>query len=312
MGTQTKNFSTSEELKAFISTSTSTMGKADTKSTKPEEKTPVKTVATKNAPPKVSFEIKPLHQQALLVLFRCNHNGQTLTYAELSAEVGKGEKTKAWQCEAWKDLKSNGLIVPAAEAKHFQLSSQGIELAKSFVSEEELAEYMTPTTNEEYHEKIRNRLLRNENKGKLYGPKIFNLMLELSLSDTKVTRGQLASKLSTNPDAHGFFYGFKNLQKMGMIEEAGSLSKSEMNKQKIKNEEDDDAAETDGGNDNNESDKNIKQEEGDHAAEDTEKKGDEEAENKKKKKKKSKCTRNRGGYKLFKLSSKAFLATASN
>jgi hypothetical protein len=50
----------------------------------------------------VPFEVKNLHIKALLKLLACHHSGITLNYSQLSQEIGAAEKTKSWQCEAWK------------------------------------------------------------------------------------------------------------------------------------------------------------------------------------------------------------------
>lgn len=254
------------------------MTKSETKKGgKSEEKTATTVVKdSKHSAPSatnLSFEVKPLHTKALLKLLHCHHNGQTLTYSELSDEIGTGEKTKAWQCEAWKDLKSNSYIIPGpSDGKNkkttYKLSQQGVELAMTFASDEELADFKTPATNEEHHEKIRSKLMRNgQKKGQKHGPKIFDLLLEDP--DTPVTRLELASKLKTNPDSHGFFYGFQALQKMGLVSTVGKTSKM---KESSKGKE------TEGSNE-----------------------GAEE---------KLKKVRIRGGKQEFKLTEKAFLATA--
>jgi hypothetical protein len=67
----------------------------------------------KHKMPSVSFPIKELHKKALLKLLHSHHGGILhLTYSDLSLEIGVGEKTKAWQCGAWKHLKQGGFIVP--------------------------------------------------------------------------------------------------------------------------------------------------------------------------------------------------------
>ena len=182
--------------------------------------------------PKTSFEVKDLHKKALLTLLRCVHNEQSLTYPELSAELGIGEKTKRWQCEAWRDLKKAAFIIPATGTSGettYTLSPEGVDLAKGHASEEELADYREPLSNEEHHEKIRSRLLRIDNKGKQFGVKIFDLLLEHT--DTPMTRLEMAIKIpgkSSNPECHQFYYGFKNLDKLGMVVADGKKLKSEM------------------------------------------------------------------------------------
>ena len=184
--------------------------------------------------PETSFEVKDLHKKALLILLRCVHNEQTLTYPELSAEIGIGEKTKRWQCEAWRDLKKAAFIIPASGSSSettYTLSQEGVDLAKAHASDDELADYKEPLTNEEHHEKIRSRLLRIDNKGKTFGVKIFDLLLEHT--DTPMTRLEMALKIpgkSNNPEGHQFFHGFKNLDKMGMVVADGKKLKSEMPK----------------------------------------------------------------------------------
>lgn len=180
-----------------------------------QEAVAAKTEEEPNKSPSLPFEVKPLHQKALLKLLHCHHNNnQTLTYPELSNQIGVGEKTKAWQCVAWKDLKSNALIIPAGN-KTLKLSKEGIDLAMTFCSNEEMEEFMTPATNEEHHKKIRSKLMREE-KGKKYGVKIFDLLLEHK--DTSMTRLEICTQVGCkNPDSHGFFYGFKALQKMGLV-----------------------------------------------------------------------------------------------
>ena len=108
------------------------------------------------------FELGDYHKKALVKMFRCHHNKQELTYKELSAEVGVGEKTKAWQCEAWKDLKSNEYIVPASTKGKLKLSDIGVELATTLMSDEELADYKMPETNEEHHEQSSTSTLNYE------------------------------------------------------------------------------------------------------------------------------------------------------
>jgi len=196
------------------------------------------------AAPSVAFKVNDLHTKALLALFRCHHNDQELTYSELSSEIGIGEKTKRWQCEAWKDLKGHGYIVQADNVKKtFKLSDKGMEFSTTFVSDKELAELKAPLTNEEHHEKIRARLLRFP-KGTKTGPEIFDVLLKHQ--DTPMTRLELVTKTpgkSSNPDSHGFYYGFKNLMAMGLVEEIGKVTvadmrsmKTEMYKGKSENE----------------------------------------------------------------------------
>lgn len=245
-----------------------------------------KTEDTKNMapPPDLSFEIKKLHKKALLKLLHCHHSDILLTYPELSVEIGTGEKTKAWQSGAWKDLKKEGYIVPGSKPKTFCLSTEGVELAMCFASEAELAEFRTPLTNEEHHEKIRNKLAKDTHKGKKHrGRDIFNVMLEES-PDTSWTRLELASKLGTNPDSHSFFDGFKALSRMGLLTKDGSITKEELvRKFEVLNQ------------------KTNK----------TKKRKASEDEKEEQQQQPQKKQRIRGGTQLFRLSEKAFLVTSS-
>jgi hypothetical protein len=167
--------------------------------------------------PGAPFPIKELHKNALLTLLHCHHNNrQTLTYSELSLRIGVGEKTKSWQSGAWKDLKSHGYVVPSSSSdkKSFELSEKGVELASAFASDEELAEFKVPETNEELHEIIKAKLLRLE-KAKMYGPKILDMMIAPNY--TPINRHEMAKKLNVLADSHGFFYGLQALQKMGYV-----------------------------------------------------------------------------------------------
>jgi hypothetical protein len=167
----------------------------------------------------LSFQVKDLHKKALLKLLHCHFsNDQVMTYPELSDEIGTSIKTKAWQCGAWKDLKSGGFIVPAP-AKSFRLSAQGVNLAMLFANDEELAEFKTPATNEEHHAKIRSKLERIDKAGKV-GPKIFDVFL--AHPETPMTGFEIATELGCNPDSHGFFYGFKGMKKMGLVDHVGA------------------------------------------------------------------------------------------
>jgi len=159
------------------------------------------------------FVVKDLHKKALLTLLHCFHNNrQSLTYAELSLRMGTSEKTKAWQCVAWKDLK-NDYIVPLADKK-YELSSKGVELASSLASDEELAEFKTPETTEELHEKIKAKLERIP-KAKGYGAKILDLMAAPEY--IPLNRNEIAAKFNVFADSHGFFYGLKALKDMGYV-----------------------------------------------------------------------------------------------
>lgn len=179
-------------------------------STKDEEKQPV---SASKKPSKhtveAPFELKDHHVKALLKMLHCHHTGQELTYKELSDEIGVGEKTKAWQCIAWKDLKSNAYIIPGSTKGKLKLSETiGVELATSLASDEELADYKMPETNEEHHEKIKSKLMRQE-KAKKKGPEIFAFMVESV--DTPMTKHEIAAKFNTDADSHGFFYGFQGM-----------------------------------------------------------------------------------------------------
>jgi len=174
------------------------------------------------------FELKELHQKALLKLWHCHHFGTLLTYPDLSREIEVGEKTKKWQSGAWKDLKGGGFIIPGPENKTFVLSPKGVELAESLASDEELAEFATPITNEDLHEKIRKRLEKDKapNGKKHRGKEIFDVFLDDQ--GEGLLRLELAAKLGTNADSHQFFYGFKALEKMGLVSKAGKVTQEEL------------------------------------------------------------------------------------
>lgn len=162
------------------------------------------------------FEMKTHHTKALLTLLHCYHsNRQTLTYSELSLRIGAGEKTKGWQCVAWKDLKTNEYIVPSlSDKKCFELSDKGVALASTLATEEELAEFKPPDSTEALHKKIKAKLERDP-KAKRYGPRILDRM---SAPDyIPVNRHELAAKFNVLADGHGFFYGLQALQKMGYV-----------------------------------------------------------------------------------------------
>ena len=81
-----------------------------------------------------SFQLGTYHKKALVVLLHCYYgNRQTLTYSELSQRLDVGEKTKAWQCEAWRDLKGNAYIVSSsADKKKYELSfPNGVQMAST-------------------------------------------------------------------------------------------------------------------------------------------------------------------------------------
>lgn len=166
--------------------------------------------------PVPSFEMGKHHKNALkTLLFAYHNNRQTLTYPELSDRIGVGEKTKAWQCGAWRDLKSEGYIVPAAEKSKFQLSPEGVALATTLATPEELAEFKPPGTNEELHAKIKAKLARLP-KGVKYASKMLDLMLAEDY--LPLNRHELAAKFDVLADSHGFFYGLQALQKMKYVE----------------------------------------------------------------------------------------------
>ena len=282
------------------------------KSNKEATKHSEKTSEVKKMIPSLTFEVKPLHKKALLKLLHCHHNGIFPTYQELSREMEVGEKTKAWQCEAWKHLKTNNFIVPGLEKKTFCLSEEGMVLASSFASDEELAEFMTPSSNEELHEKIRTKLIRDVDKGrkKHKGKEIFDLLLEDD-SRASWTRLELASKLGTNPDAHSFFYGFNALKKMGLVEMVGNVTREELKRKA-------ESFLTKKSNDNDDKPKKKKPKK--NPIPDSDKSGGEglvkeetcivKTELEEKKDKTPRKNRIRGGTQLFSLSKKAFLVTA--
>jgi len=47
----------------------------------------------------------------------------------------------------------------------------------------------------------------------------------LTEPNTPKTRLELATALNTNPDSHGFIYGFNNIQKMGLVHVVGTVPK---------------------------------------------------------------------------------------
>ena len=84
--------------------------------------------------PQPPFELQKYHKAALLKLFRCYHGGTELTYPELSREIGVGEKTKAWQCVAWKGTSlaylgccSPILTLPSQKTPHTVLFRSQVE-----------------------------------------------------------------------------------------------------------------------------------------------------------------------------------------
>ena len=179
---------------------------------------------------------------------------------------------------------------------------------------------MTPSSNEELHEKIRTKLIRDVgNKGRKHkGKEIFDLLLEEDNNRASWTRLELASKLGTNPDAHSFFYGFNALKKMGLVEMVGNVTREELKRK----------AESLTKKSNDNDDKPKKKKPKKNPIPDSDKSGGEglvkeetcivkttELEEEKKDKtpmtmQKKKDDRIRGGTQLFSLSKKAFLVTA--
>jgi hypothetical protein len=168
----------------------------------------------------------------------------------LRTEIGIGQKTKRWQCGAWKDLKSNGYI--GGTAKELEITKEGLALAASLASDEELEAYKMPETNEEHQEKIKQKLERNE-KAKRYGPKIFDYMIEIhgDGKNAKTTQ-EIADYFHILADSHGkcglmgrlakfrwlncrclccrtgFFYGFQALKKMGLVQSGGTQKRKKI------------------------------------------------------------------------------------
>ena len=169
-----------------------------------------------NETPPHDFEINDLHTKALVILLHCYHNNrQTLTYSDLSLRMGIGEKTKRWQCVAWKDLKNGEFIVHSpADRKQIELSDKGVQLASTLASDEELAEFKAPETDAELHEKIKAKLQRDD-KAKRYGPRILDYML--SPDYKPLNRNDLAAKFDTLADSHGFFYGLQKLRQLKYV-----------------------------------------------------------------------------------------------
>ena len=152
------------------------------------------------------FEINDYHKKALVVLLRCHFENIEISYLDLSSEMKAAEKTKAWQCVAWKELRSNEYVVHGSEKKMWKLSDgKGVELAKTFADDEMLADFKTPLTNEEHHAKIKSKLSKVEKASKL-GPKIFDYFIE---QNRPMTKDEVAAHFKTVPDAHHFFYGFQ-------------------------------------------------------------------------------------------------------
>mmetsp|Transcript_36955 Transcript_36955/g.89684 ORF Transcript_36955/g.89684 Transcript_36955/m.89684 type:complete len:269 (+) Transcript_36955:370-1176(+) len=158
-------------------------------------------------------------KNALLVLLRCHHNdGDEITYPDLSTAMGVGEKTKAWQCMAWKDLRSNNHVVNGSKPKTWKLSEEGLELAMSLCSPEELKDYRKAVTNDDHHDKIKSKLDRHPKDKAKKGSEIFEYFIE---KNRPFTKDEVASRFNTCPDARGFFYGWQGLQKAGLVETCG-------------------------------------------------------------------------------------------
>lgn len=87
-------------------------------------------------------------------------------------------------------MKSNGYIVPSSTSKEFALSQQGVQLASTFASAEELEMFKVPDSNEELHDKIKSKLARVPKAAK-YGPKILDFMAQPDYQPR--TRHQLAA-----------------------------------------------------------------------------------------------------------------------
>ena len=167
--------------------------------------------------PQPPFIMADYHKKALITLLHSFHNNRTsLTYSQLSLRLEVGEKTKAWQCVAWKDLRSNGYIVNSLkDKKKWELSEdKGVPLASTLVSAEELADYQVPDTTEKLHEQIKKRLMKLPKGGKA-GVKILELMV--SPDYIPLNRNDMASKFGTLADSHSFFYGLKALKDWGYV-----------------------------------------------------------------------------------------------
>lgn len=196
-----------------------------------------KIVKSETVESSLPFEVTDYHKKALLKLLFCHHSGQTLTYLELSDEIGAGAKTKAWQGGAWKDLKTHEYIVPSPTSSkgktQFKLAEKAVALASTFASDEELADYKMPETNEEHHEKIKSKLARQD-KAKKFGPKIFDLLVQEDY--TSMNKHEIAATFNTLADSHGFFYGLQALKKMGYVVEDTEAASRVTPKSKRKNE----------------------------------------------------------------------------
>ena len=231
------------------------------------------------------------HTNALGKLLYCHHNNdQALTFQELSAEMAVGEKTKDWQCVAWKDLKNSDYMVSEKRdgKPYYKLTEKGVALATTFATADELAAYKMPESNEEHHERIKTMLMQKP-KAKKYGPLTFDFLVA---NQTPMNRNEIAKHFDVDADSHGFFYGLQALQKMGMLLKTDAPRPPK--KKSVKDEDEDEDDKKD-------------QKEGDTEADDEEM--DEQDGKKEKKKKGSKTKKNKTGGKLLELSDKAFLAT---
>lgn len=249
--------------------------------------------------PQPPFQITHHHEKALKILFRAYHGNLELTYEELSNAMEVGQKTKAWQCGAWKDLKTNNCLQLQQDQqsnnnKRYKLTDFGLQVAKLFViPPEELEEYKTPETNDELHQKIKTLLEKNA-KAKRYGPKIFDFMLQSHQKNMPLlNKHQMAAHFNTLADSHGFFYGLQALKKMGYVEEDTNGNNSNSDKKRKRDEED-----------NNSNDGSDSKEESMSTAETDEKKKKNPSEEDIKMMKRMK--KNQGG-KPLKLSDKAFI-----
>lgn len=179
-----------------------------------------------SSPPPLPFQANDKHKMALVKLLYCHRDKTSMTYEELSREIGTGEKTKSWQCGAWRDLKVHEYVVVASSSSSkgtcYELSEKGVKLAKFFASDEDLASMKMPETNEELHASIRSRL-EGQKKTKKYGPLIFDFLLK---AEAPLHRKEIATALKTNPDSHGFFYALQQLKKMGMVCTATGMPKN--------------------------------------------------------------------------------------
>eukprot|EP00977_Amphora_coffeiformis_P011348 scaffold2737_cov156-Amphora_coffeaeformis.AAC.5 len=164
--------------------------------------------------PEPPFTMGNYHKKALITLLYSFHNNrQSISYSELSRRLEVGEKTKSWQCGAFKDLRDNGYLVGQLKALELH-EDKGVALASTLVSAEELAEYQVPDTTEKLHEQIKKRLMKIPKGGKM-GVKILDLML--SPEYIPLNRNDMAAKFDTLADSHSFFYGLKALKEWGYV-----------------------------------------------------------------------------------------------